>query len=74
MGEPVYRSVREFAECYGIPRQEMSRLIGLGIVKPRRERGDSVLTETDMLRIVRYNTETRKKKNPVRGKANRAEA
>ncbi len=68
MGEPVYHSVREFAETYGFTRQEMSRLIGLGVIKPRRNRGNSVLTETDMMRIVQYNTASRQKKTRITGR------
>lgn len=68
MGEPVYHSVREFAETYGFTRQEMSRLIGLGVITPRRNRGNSVLTETDMIRIVQYNTASRQKKTRITGR------
>lgn len=59
MPEPTYRSTLEFADAYGIERRELSRLIGLGVIKPRRERGNSVLSETDMMKIVRYNTARR---------------
>lgn len=64
MAEPVYRSVREFVETYGFTRQEISHFIGLGVIEPRRDHGNSVLTETDMMKIVRYNTENREKKKP----------
>ena len=59
MTEPTYRSTLEFADAYGIERRELSRLIGLGVIKPRRERGNSVLSETDMMRIAQYNTTQR---------------
>ena len=68
MGEPVYGSVREFAETYGFTRQEMSRLIGRRVITPRRNRGNSVLTETDMMRIVQYNTASRQKKTRITGR------
>lgn len=68
MGEPVYHSVREFAETYGFTRQEMSRLIGRRVVVPRRNHGNSVLTETDMMRIVQYNTASRQKKTRITGR------
>jgi hypothetical protein len=34
------------------PRREVIRLIFLGELKPRREHGNSVLTESDMVRYV----------------------
>lgn len=63
MGEPVYHSIGEFADTYGISRKEMSRYITLGVVKPRKtQHGASQLSETDMMRIVQYNTKQRIKK------------
>lgn len=45
-------SINEFAERYHFTRHEVIRLIFLGELKPRREHGNSVLTETDMVRYV----------------------
>lgn len=71
MAEPIYRSVREFAETYGFTRTELNHLIGTGVITPRRIHGNTVLTETDMMKIVQYNTAARQKKNPVHGQVNR---
>lgn len=68
MGEPVYGSVREFADTYGIPRQKMNHYIAIGVVKPRRTGGNSRLTETDMMRIARHNTRMREKKTRLTGR------
>lgn len=62
MSEPVYHSVREFAAAYGLEYAEVNRLIGMGIIRPRRTHGNSVLTETDMMKYVRWNTERVKAK------------
>ena len=62
MSEPVYHSVREFAAAYGLEYAEVNRLIGMGIISPRRTHGNSVLTETDMMKYVRWNTERAKAK------------
>ena len=65
MIEPVYNSIGEFAETYGITRKEMSRYITLGVVKPRKaQHGAAELSETDAMRIARYNTYQRKGKKP----------
>lgn len=71
MVEPIYHSVREFAETYRFTRSEINHLIGTGVIEPRRIHGNTVLTETDMMKIVQYNTAARQKKNPARGQANR---
>lgn len=64
MVEPTYNSIGEFANTYNIPRQEMSRYITLGVVKPRKTRhGAAELSETDMMRIAQYNTNQRIKNN-----------
>ncbi len=64
MVEPTYNSIGEFANAYNIPRQEMSRYIMLGVVKPRKtQHGASELSETDMMRIAQYNTSQRIKNN-----------
>ena len=56
-------TVSEFAEKYRFSdRREVTRYIALGVIKPRRERGNSVLSETDMMRIAQYNTTQRIKK------------
>lgn len=52
MNEPTYSSIGEFAETYGFTRREMSRLIARGEFTPRRNRGNSVLTETDFVRYM----------------------
>lgn len=67
MVEPIYHSVREFAENYGFTRTEMNHLIGSGVIEPRRIHGNTVLTETDMMKIVQHNTAARQKKNPDHG-------
>ncbi len=64
MVEPVYNSIGEFADTYGITRKEMSRYITLGVVKPRKtQHGAAELSETDMMRIAQYNTNQRIKNN-----------
>lgn len=63
MVEPSYKSTREFADTYGIDRDDLNRAIAAGAVKPRRNHGNSVLTETDMIKYVRWNTERNKEKN-----------
>ena len=52
MNEPTYSTVGEFAEAYGFTRREMSRLIAQGEFKPRRNHGNSVLSETDFVRYL----------------------
>lgn len=59
MVEPTYSTIGEFADAYKIERRELNRLIVLGIIKPRRERGNSILSETDMMKIAKYNTKRR---------------
>lgn len=63
MAEPVYYSIAEFETAYGLDRTEVNRYIALGVIQPRRVGGNSILTETDMMRIVRYNTTQRIKNN-----------
>lgn len=62
MGEPMYHTVGEFAKTYGFDQQEVRKMIGLGVLRPRRMRGNSILTETDMVRFVQWNTAQRKKR------------
>lgn len=64
MVEPTYNTISEFADAYKLERRELNRLIALGVIKPRRDHGNSVLSETDMMRIVKYNTEKRLKNHP----------
>lgn len=52
MNEPTYSSVGEFAEAYGFTRREMSLLIAQGEFTPRRNHGNSVLSETDFVRYL----------------------
>lgn len=53
-------TVSEFAEKYHFRDQwEVTRYIALGVIKPRRERGNSVLTEKHMMDIAKYNTKRR---------------
>ena len=69
MIEPTYGSFGEFSETYGISRNDLSRYITLGVVKPRRsQHGTAELSETDMVRIAQYNTEQREKKTRITGR------
>lgn len=56
-------TVGEFAERYRFrDRREVTRYIALGVIKPMRVHGNSVLTENHMMDIVKYNTNQRIKK------------
>lgn len=69
MSEPVYNSIGAFVSVYDIPREDMNRYILLGVVKPRKTRhGGTQLSETDMMRIVQYNTREREKKTRLTGR------
>ena len=69
MSEPVYTSIGEFTAVYDIPREDMNRYILLGVVKPQKTRhGGTQLYETDMMRIVQYNTREREKKTRLTGR------
>lgn len=53
-------TVGEFAERYRFrDRREVTRYIALGVIKPMRVHGNSVLTENHMMDIVKYNTKRR---------------
>lgn len=57
---PENYSISEFAERYRFrDRREVTRYIALGVVRPVRVRGNSRLTENDMMRIAQYNTKRR---------------
>ncbi len=68
MGEPVYDTVGKFAETYRFDRREVCRLIWMGVLHPRRQRGNSVLTETDMVRFVQWNTRQNEKNTRLTGR------
>lgn len=69
MIEPTFGSIGEFSEFYSIPRNDLSRYITLGVVKPRRsQHGTAEMSETDMVRIAQYNTEQREKKTRLTGR------
>ena len=53
-------TIDEFTKRYRLrDRREVIRYIALGVVRPMRIRGNSRLTENDMIKIVKYNTEKR---------------
>lgn len=57
---PETYSIGEFAERYRFrDRREVTRYIALGVIKPQRVHGNSVLTENHMMDIVKHNTKRR---------------
>ena len=57
-------SIGEFARRFRFgDRREVTRYIALGVIKPIRVHGNSVLTENHMMDIVEYNTNQRIKNN-----------
>lgn len=57
---PETYTIAEFTERYRFrDRREVTRYIALGVIKPIRIHGNSVLTENDMMDIVKYNTKRR---------------